>query len=214
MNINEDLMRERIQSLIHRENISQRAFAIKLGRQVSNVYQILSGERGFPKGFYSDIMTSFPRVSKDWLLFGEGSMYEDEEEAPKELPSNTRPRLPKSLSGGHLVDYYEGEKRSQCQEKPIITQLPDYDFTIILKNNRMSPKYDRGDELAFKKSFITEWGNDYLLDTADGPKFKKIYDEKDSVRCVSYNKAEYPDFLVPKNFIYGYYRCVGVLKIL
>ena len=42
----------------------------------------------------------------------------------------------------------------------------------------------------------------------------RIYDNGDSVRCVSYNKEEYPDFEVPKKFIYGYYRCVGVLKIL
>jgi phage repressor protein C with HTH and peptisase S24 domain len=127
----------------------------------------------------------------------------------------TRPRLPKSMSGGHLTDYYDGgEKRNLCQEKQVITQFSDYDFTLILKNNRMSPKYDRGDEIAFKKSTIIEWGNDYLLDTAEGPKFKKIYDEQDSVRCVSYNKEEYPDFIVPKNLIYGYYRCVGVLRIL
>ena len=60
-----------------------------------------------------------------------------------------------------------------CQEKPIITQFVDYDFSLILKNNRMSPKYDRGDELFFRKSEIIEWGNDYLIDTAEGAKFKK-----------------------------------------
>lgn len=206
-------MRERIQNLIHREKLSQRAFAIKIGRQVSNVYQTLSGERGFPKGFLSDVMTAFPKINKDWLLFGEGAMYEDDE--PKKAPVDTRPRLPKSLSGGHLYDYYEGDKRELCQEKQIITQFSDYDFTLILKNNRMSPKYDRGDEIAFKKASIIEWGNDYLLDTDDGPKFKKIYDAgSDGVRCVSYNKDEYPDFLVPKSLIFGYYRCVGVLRIL
>ena len=209
---NEDSMRERIQQIIHRENLSQRAFALKIGRQVSNVYQILAGERGFPKGFYADVIGAFPKLNKDWLLFGEGDMYEDERVV--EVPMDTRPRLPKSMSGGHLTDYYQGDKREQCQEKPIVTQFSDYDFSLIMKNNRMSPKYDRGDELFFKKSLITEWGNDYLIDTADGPKFKKIYDDGSSVRCVSYNKEEYPDFLVPKNLIFGYYRLVGVLRIL
>ena len=78
----------------------------------------------------------------------------------------------------------------------------------------MTPKYDRGDELFFKKSEIIEWGNDYLIDTAEGPKFKKIYDAGDSVKCVSYNTEVYPEFYVPKNLIYGYYRLVGVLRIL
>ena len=148
-------------------------------------------------------------------MFGEGTMFKDDKPVEPKYSMETRPRLPKSMSGGHLTDYYDGgEKRNLCQEKQVITQFSDYDFTLILKNNRMSPKYDRGDEIAFKKSTIIEWGNDYLLDTAEGPKFKKIYDEQDVVRCVSYNKEEYPDFIVPKNLIYGYYRCVGVLRIL
>jgi phage repressor protein C with HTH and peptisase S24 domain len=140
-------------------------------------------------------------------------MYEGETKTV-EFPKETRPRLPKSGSGGHLEDYFLGEKRSLCQEKPIITQFSDYDFSLIVKNNRMSPKYERGDELFFKKSTIIEWGNDYLVDTAEGPKFKRIFDDGDKIRCVSYNHAEYPDFEIPKDLIFGYYRLVGALRIL
>lgn len=209
----ENQKRERILNLIHQEKITQRAFAIAIGRQPTNVYQVLTGERHFPRGFCDDIMKAFPRVNRDWLYFGDGVMYKDEE-VGEDLPKETRPRLPKSGTGGHLEDFYKGEKRSLCQEKPIITQFSDYDFTLILKNNRMSPRYDRGDELAFKKSTIIEWGNDYLLDTPEGPKFKKIIDDGNSVKCISYNKVEYPEFSVPKNMILGYYRCVGVLRIM
>ena len=45
----EDLLRERIHTLIHRENISRREFAIKVGKPVSNIYEILSGKRGIPE---------------------------------------------------------------------------------------------------------------------------------------------------------------------
>lgn len=208
----ENQLRERVNNLIHQEGLTQRSFAIAIGRQPVNVHQVLSGERHFPRGFCTDILNAFPKVDKDWLVFGDGTMYGEKRE--KTIEVDTRPRLPKSLSGGRLPDYFDGEKRSLCQEKPIITQFADYDFTLILKNNRMSPKYDRGDELAFKKSTIIEWGNDYLIDTPEGPKFKKIYDDKDCVRCVSYNRDEYPEFSVPKNMILGYYRLVGVLRIL
>ena len=207
----ENLLRERIQQIIHKENLSPRAFAIAIGKQPSNIYTILSGERGIPKGFTAAILTTFKNIRHEWLLFGEGPMYEGEEQ--QETPLDTRPRLPKAMSGGHLEDYYNGEKRSLCQEKPVITTFPEYDFSLVLKNNRMSPKYERGDELFFKKCMITEWGNDILLDTADGPKFKKVYDEGNCVKCVSYNKEEYPEFVVPKNLIYGYYRCVGVQRV-
>lgn len=210
----DDQARERVQKLIHREGLSQSEFAGKIGRLQSNVSQILKGTRQIPRGFFTDIIQAFPDLRKDWLLFGEGRMYESQEEPEHKHPNDTRPRLPKYVAEGHLDDYYKGEKRSLCQERNVVQQFPDYEFTIIMKNNRMSPKYERGDELAFKKATIIEWGNDYLLDTFEGPKFKRIFDEGDSIRCVSYNREEYPDFLIPKDKIYGYYKCVGVLRIL
>lgn len=209
----EEQMRLRILNLINQEKLTQRAFSLKIGRQPANVHRLLTGERHFPRGFCSDILKAFPNVNKDWLYFGDGEMYADETRSDQ-MPAETRPRLPKSGTGGHLEDFYKGEKRSMCQEKPIIKQFTEYDFSLILKNERMSPKYDRGDELFFKKSTIIEWGNDYLLDTPEGPKFKKIYDNGNTVRCVSYNKEEFPEFEIPKNMILGYYRLVGVLRIL
>lgn len=198
---------------MHREGLSQKEFADRIGRLPANISQILTGERGIPKPLTKQILKAFPNLNRDWLTFGEGTMYNNETSSVV-FPTETRPRLPKSGTGGHLEDFYMGEKRKLCQEKPIITQFSDYDFTLIVKNYRMTPKYERGDELAFKKSNIIEWGNDYLIDTAEGPKFKRIFDAGDSVRCVSYNKEEYPEFFVPKNLIYGYYRLVGVIRIL
>ena len=215
----EDQVRERVLKLIHREGISQSDFSKKLGRPQGNVSQVLSGARHIPRSFYADVLKAFPDVSKDWLMFGEGNMYKSKSDDVFDHPTDTRPRLPKYISEGHLDEYYKGEKRDQCQERRIVQQFPDYEFTIILKNNRMSPKYERGDELAFKKTTIIEWGNDYLLDTFEGPKFKRIFDSVDGngnpvIRCSSYNKEEYPDFTIPKDKIYGYYKCVGVLRIL
>lgn len=210
----EEQMRSRVQALIHREGITQITFANRIERQQSNVSQILTGQRHIPRSFVAEILKAFPKVRKNWLLFGDGPMYEGDESLSDVLHQDTRPRLPKSVSGGHLTDYYDGEKRYLCQEQDIVTQFQDYDFSMILKNHFMSPKYDRGDELFFKKVTILEWGNDYLLDTFEGPKFKKVYDAGECFRCVSYDTEEYPEFLVPKNMVYGYYRLVGVLRIL
>ena len=210
----EDLMRERVHVLMHRLGLSQLEFASKIGRQQSNVSQIMRGERHIPRGFAADILKAFPDVRKDWLLLGEGSMFDSDKEPDYAIPSNTKPRMPRTLAEGHLTDYYEGEKRKLCQEKPVIKQFPDYDFSLILKTDRMAPNYRRGDELFFKKTAIKEWGNCYLLDTAEGPKFKKVYEEKDAFRCVSYNRDEYPDFTIPKNLVYSFYKCVGSIRIL
>ncbi len=213
----EEQLRERVQKLIHKEGLSQRQFSAKLGRIPSNVSQILTGERHVPRGFTTDIIKSFPRINKEWLLFGDGAMYVDEED--NILPKETRPRLPRTLTEGHLHEYFEGVKRDLCDEKPIITQFPDYDFSLFLKTDRMSPNYRRGDELFFKKTDLKEWGGCYLLDTEEGPKFKKVYEDIDDkgkpcYRCVAYDREQYPDFTIPKDKVYGFYKCVGVLRIL
>lgn len=137
-----------------------------------------------------------------------------EEVEPKEVViMPTKPRLPVSAAAGRLSIYVDGVMRHQCDEMPIIRSLPDYDFTMFIKGNSMEPKYESGDEIALRKATIIEWGKDYVLDTDDGPIFKKIYEDGDNIRCVSYNHDEYPDFLVPKESIYGFYRFVGLVRV-
>ena len=210
----EEQMRERIQELIHREGVTQLEFSSRVGRPQSNVSQILNGQRHIPREFSAQIIKAFPKVRKDWLIFGEGTMYDGEEVLSNVLHQDTRPRLPKSMSGGHLSDYYGGEKRYLCQENDIVKQFSDYNFSMILKDTHMSPKYERGDELFFKKVTIIEWGKDYILDTFEGPKFAKVYDSEDSFVCASYNTGEFPEYFVPKNMVFGYYKLIGVLRIM
>ena len=217
----EKTVNDRIRDILKLESISLE----RLGENTGDDYEILEKCLDSNTEPNEDILVKFCaalHVNEEWIKTGDGEIYDSDQglmnraalkKHMEALP--TRPRLPKNTSDGHIEDYYgKGKKRILCQEKPVITQFVDYDFSLILKNNRMTPKYDRGDELFFRKSEIIEWGNDYLLDTAEGAKFKKIKDEGDVVRCVSYNKEEYPDFIVPKKLIYGYYRLVGVLRIL
>ena len=126
----------------------------------------------------------------------------------------TKPRLPVSASAGSLSQYSQGVLLEQCEQMPIIRNFPDYDYTMFIKGNSMEPKYESGDEIAIKKAeFVIEWGKDYVLDTEDGVIFKKIYDEGANIRCVSYNHDEYPDFLVPKEIIFGFYKFVGLVRV-
>ena len=223
--------RNRIDRLITTEGLSQRAFAEKIGYSYSTLNKIMTGLRKVPNTLPAKIIETYKEVRLDWLLYGEGEMYiKDQHLADKtalrdhmfQLP--TRPRLPK-YTEGNVELYYKGKNRSLCQERPVIYNLPNYDFSLILKNNRMSPKYERGDELFFKETnyfkednFEPEWGEEFLLDTDNGLKFKRIYpavgkNGEECVRCVAYNREEYPDFILPQRAIHGAYRCVGALRI-
>ena len=126
----------------------------------------------------------------------------------------TKPRLPVSAAAGSLSEYSQGVMQEQCEQMPVIRNFPDYDYTMYIKGNSMEPKYESGDEIAIKKAeYVIEWGKDYVLDTQDGVIFKKIYEEGENIRCVSYNHDEYPDFLVPKSIIFGYYKFVGLVRV-
>jgi len=218
MVFDEEQIRERVNRLIHREGLTQAQFAAKIGRRQPNVSDFMRGKINITKGFLTDILNAFPNLRKEWLLDGEGPISKEDGDTHK-LPSQTKPRLPRTLSDGHLQDFFEGSKRSECEELPIDTRMPNYDFSLFLKTDRMAPNYRRGDELFFKKTAIKEWGGCYLLDTAEGPKFKKVYEDYDDkgtpvYRCVAYDRTQYPDFIIPRDMVFGFYKCVGSLRVL
>lgn len=204
-------LRGRVVEVMREKMLTQRALSQKTGFQASNLSQILKGTRDVPETLISGILSAFPDIDSMWLVHGVGKMYSTANGTNAEA---TRPRLPVSATAGRLSVYVDGVMRSQCDEMPIIRNFPDYDFTMFIKGNSMEPKYESGDEIALKRvTSIIEWGKDYVLDTEDGAIFKKIYEDGDNIRCVSYNSKEYPDFLVPKSSVYGFYRFVGLVRV-
>ncbi len=218
---------DRIRDILKIESVSLKTLSERTGENFESIQGCLNDDRALSDDVISKFCTAL-NINEEWLRTGDGEIYESDQRLVSSaalkkhmamLP--TRPRLPKNMSEGRIEQYYGGgKKRMLCQEKPVVTQFSDYDFSLIIKNNRMSPKYDRGDEVFFKLARFPEWGNDFLLDTDDGPKLKRIYpggkdkDGDECVRCVSYNKDEFPDFTIKEKYINGYYRCVGVLRIL
>lgn len=210
--------------LIDSKAISK-SIAEKMRRRPNGISSALNGDKRyltqkFTKSFcalYDNI------ISAEWIWDGVGTMLNNGEQQdyyeptmvklPSDIDDSTRPRLPVTAAAGQLSEYIDGIMMYQCERMPIIRRFPNYDFTIIIRGNSMEPKYEGGDEIALKKSTILEWGKDYVLDTEDGVIFKKIYDAGDNIRCVSYNKEEYPDFLIPKASIYGYYKFVGLIRM-
>ena len=195
----------------------------KTGLHINTVREARRGtDRALTEKFVKKFCLVYGNViSNVWIWDGTGEMLtqQNPEYRPSvtKLPSDfddiTRPRLPVTANAGHLTEFIEGVKSYQCERMPIIRRFPDYDFTMFIRGNSMEPKYEGGDEIALKKATIIEWGKDYVIDTEDGPIFKKIYDAEENIRCVSYNKEEYPDFLVPKSSIFGFYKFVGLVRI-
>lgn len=127
----------------------------------------------------------------------------------------TKPRIPYTAAAGSITNALDGVKEYDCEQIPVIQSFPKYDFTIVIKGDSMEPKYEGGDEVACKRvdgtSFI-QWGKVHVLDTAQGIVIKRIYEDGEKIKCVSYN-PEYPPFSIDKSEIYSISLVVGLLRI-
>lgn len=129
--------------------------------------------------------------------------------------NETRPRIPITAAAGSLSGEALGVTLLQCEQLPIIHQIPSYDFTMFIKGDSMSPRFESGDEIACRKidqSRFVQWGKVHVLDSTQGVIIKRVYEDGDKIRCVSYNPA-YADFSIPKEDVYSMGLVVGSISI-
>lgn len=164
------------------------------------------------------ISKAFPELNTEWLITGRGEMLNEKENNILKSSidrKDTRPRIPYDAAAGTLTETVEGITEYECEEVPVISVFPKYDFTIRIVGRSMEPEYFAGDEVAClkvnEKRFL-QWGRVHVLDTTQGVVIKRIYDNGDSVICRSYN-PEFPDFIVPKEDIRSYNLVVGSLRL-
>lgn len=181
---------------------------------------VTSMRKGYGQEKLNNVLTVFPELNREWLLYGEGSMLNEDLSCTsslkkKEEKSDTRPRIPYDAAAGTLTETIEGLTEYQCEEVPVISAFPHYDFTIRVVGRSMEPEYFAGDEVAClkvnEKRFL-QWGRVHVLDTTQGVVIKRIYDDGDCITCRSYN-PEFPDFSIPKEDIRSYNLVVGSLRL-
>lgn len=156
---------------------------------------------------------AFPNVNANYILTGRGDMFLNEDR--EDVSVKTLPRIPYDASAGSLTCAVDGVAEVQCERAPVVAAFPKYDFTIRVTGRSMEPMYFSGDEVAclrINESRFLQWGRVHVLDTTQGVVIKKIYENGDAIRCVSFN-PEYPDFNVPKEDIFSYNLVVGALRL-
>jgi Predicted transcriptional regulator len=198
----------RIRQYLKQKKITVQNFETQIGK--TNGY--LSHTKSPTAGVLYDINRAFPDLNIEWLITGEGEMIKSSSVVKME----TRPRIPYDAAAGTLTESIGGVVEYQCEQIPIISAFPKYDFTITIKGNSMEPEFHSGDEVAClrinEKQFI-QWGQIHVLDTDQGVVIKKIYDAGEKVRCHSYNYEEYPDFEIAKTNIRLFALVVGQLRL-
>lgn len=205
-------VKDRLLDFVAYTGLSRRKFQERIN--VSNSY-IQNISEGIGADVMNRISNAFPDLNTSWLLTGEGEMIKSSCDGVSQKSSNTRPRIPYDAAAGTLTETVEGVTEYQCEQVPIISVFPKYDFTIRIFGRSMEPEYFAGDEVAClrvnEKRFL-QWGRVHVLDTTQGVVIKRIYDKGDCIVCKSFN-PEFPDFSIPKEDIRSYNLVVGSIRL-
>ena len=93
---NSKIMIDRISLILKTKNLSPSLFADEIQVQRSSVSHVLSGRNKPSLDFVLKILSSYPEVSSDWLMFGKGQMLkqtEKEENVIREEKTEINPQL-------------------------------------------------------------------------------------------------------------------------
>ena len=232
--MDETTVKQRLILFIKYKNLSQKKFERLCGLSngyVNNIRQSIMPDK------LQIIARQFPELNKSWLLTGDGEMIHSvgdrirsivaqtampeysadfvRDPLPSYMLVETRPRIPLRAATGNLREYYAGDKRHLCEQKPLVQQFPPYNFTLLVCSNSMRPYIDTGDIIACAEiAQIISFGDVYILDTDGEVLIRRVFesDTPDRYRLVPDNK-EYPEILLDRTAIKGIYRAVGLLRV-
>ena len=203
--------------------MSQNEVADVLGVQQAAVSNQLNG-RPFGKNSAAKWNNAFGfRVN--WLLTGEGPMFESKnervseysiEEHPELSHENDIPVIPARLFRAPNIDTYEYVINSENVEKlPPVPHFQKHDLFATCPGDAMAPRICRGYLMALRKMPFDAPivnGEIYVVDTrSNGMFLRRIVDNGDTVTFIAENQQDFPDFEVPHSDILSIFRVVGVL---
>lgn len=156
-------------------------------------------------GLMKAIADAFPNIlNRDYLLTGEGDVA-----APD---PNRRPHYRAQAAAGFMDGLADGEAGDL---RPLIPDVPDYDFTIEARGDSMLPEIQSGDILLCRRAI--DRANPPLdricvIDSTDGAAVKLITGaDEDSLFLHSLN-PDYPDYSLDLSSLLGVAPVVALLR--
>lgn len=209
-------VKQRIEEFIISSNLSSNKFEKQCG--LSNGY--LRQLRKSPTVDKIEmILSAFPELNRDWLLYGEGEMLKPEQNAPSGTSirgGGLVPLIPDEAIAGYLGDLIDGVTAFDC--RLITSPFPGAEIAIQVSGDSMSPQIKSGDRLYLRKidgSAFIPWGHAVVLDTVNGAVVKEIQpckEDDDFLLAVSVN-PKYPPYKIEKSAIRGIYKILGTITI-
>lgn len=161
----------------------------------------------------------------NWLLTGEGPMFEPQEnfhtdgmleDHPELNHDDDIPVVPARLFRAPEINIYEYVMNSTSVDRlPPVPHFQKHDMFAMCPGDAMAPRVCRGYMLALRimpKEVPIINGEIYVIDTkSNGMFLRKIVDNGESLTFIAENQNEFPDFELPYSDIINVFRVVGVL---
>lgn len=133
----------------------------------------------------------------------------------EEIPEAEVAVIPTELYKDPNTNLYQYTEVNDVETQPIVHQFSTHDRFYRVINSSMSPKLLASDVVALQRVDIDDSipGCVYMIDhRTKGSFLRKVTDQGDSLLLTSYNKEDYPDFIVYKKDVLNLARVVGLIR--
>ena len=128
-------MNTRLKQFLAAENISQSQFADTIKVVRASVSHILAGRNKPGYEFLSGLMSHYPNLNIEWLMFGKGKMYRNS--PASELPLQTDVQQNPGVDSDVLFPDFD---ETPQEPDEIINPIPDEPKTQVVVNQRKVSK--------------------------------------------------------------------------
>ena len=137
MNLELYIMLKRIALILQTQNLTVSQFADRIGVQRSALSHVLGGRNNPSLDFVTKILRTFPEIRSQWLLFGEGKMYDamadvrPAEEAAVAMPPEVVETPPAAVAEASL-EVVATPPAAVAEMPPMSAEMPDMaDFAPV-----------------------------------------------------------------------------------
>lgn len=133
----------------------------------------------------------------------------------EDIPEAEVAVIPTELYREPHANLYELTDTNDVETQPIVRQFSSHDRFYRVINSSMAPKLLASDIVALQRVDINDStpGSVYMVDhKTKGSYLRKVTDQGDTLLLSSYNKEDYPDFVVYKRDVLNLARVVGLIR--
>ena len=206
----------RLLTYLKEQRIPQTEFCRRLGVAPTYIGVI---RKSIPPEKINKIVSLYPDLSRDWLLYGEGEMYAQEESSPRRLLQETGyivPLLPVTAFAGNITAWSQSVNANDCEK--VVSPVQGVDFAIRISGDSMEPDFRDGSIVIIKKiddrAFIP-WGHPMIVDSSNGVFLKNVYPSEKGKKFIEARSInpKYPPLQIPLDCVYALYRVVSTLNM-